>query len=114
MTDEKIVKALKTLDDALALIKRQQAEIKELQEILGGTSKVQSQTCAVVRAEAVREFAEKLKSKFASIEYQANTIRKTVRVDELKAQMDWILHEIVPQAIGDLVIEMTEKEGGKG
>lgn len=101
------------IDDTLALIKRQQAEIKELQEILGGTSKVQSQTCAVVRAEAVREFAEKLKSKFASIEYQANTIRKTVRVDELKAQMDWILHEIVPQAIGDLVIEMTEKEGGK-
>ena len=90
----------------LVLIKRQQAEIEEQDKAILNALKRMGE----VRAEAAREFAERLKSKFASMEYQANTIRKTVRVDELKAQMDWILHEIVPQAIDELVKEMTEKE----
>lgn len=124
MTDEQIVKALKICGnnencckcpyyrspseiridcndrltlDALDLIKRQQAEIKELQEILGGTSKVQSQTCAVVRAETVREFAERLKEIYCTFE-----------------SFDLIYVDEIIETIEKLVREMTEKEGGKG
>lgn len=37
----------------------QKAEIERLEEILGGTSKVLTETCAVVRAEAIKEFLSK-------------------------------------------------------
>ena len=40
----------------------QKAEIERLEEILGGTSKVLAETCAGVKAEAVKEFAEKVKT----------------------------------------------------
>ena len=45
--------------NALDLINRQKAEIERLEEILGGTSKVLTETCAVVRAEAIKEFLSK-------------------------------------------------------
>ena len=42
---------------------RQKAEIERLEEILGGTSKVLTATCAGVRAEAIKEFAKRLKER---------------------------------------------------
>lgn len=90
--------------ETLDLIKRQQAEIKELQEILGGTSKVQSQTCAVVRAETVREFAKRL------TEHSSFCVAKSggKEMHETKA------YTIRAKIIDKLVREMTEKEGGMG
>lgn len=124
MTDEQIVKALECCKDndgcnkcpygnifskkcinliqknALDLIKRQQAEIKELQEILGGTSKVQSQTCAVVRAETVREFAKRL------TEHSSFCVAKSggKEMHETKA------YTIRAKIIDELVREMTEEK----
>ena len=53
----------------------------------------------------VQKFAEELIERFNDLEYNANTPRKTVKVDELREQMDWMLHEVVPNTIR----EFTEK-----
>ncbi|MEE1352141.1 MAG: hypothetical protein UHM23_08870 [Clostridia bacterium] len=100
--------------DVLALIKRQQAEIESLEadyenvykqasaDILasiadGGTS---CEWCIDKhRAEAVREFAEKLKK----WKYQSS--------DWSHGEHPFVVEET---DIDELVIEMTEKEGGKG
>ena len=47
--------------NAVSIINRQKAEIERLKKILGGTSKVLSETCAGVRVEAIKEFAARLK-----------------------------------------------------
>lgn len=49
------------LGDARAELQKAEAEIERLKKILGGTSKVLSETCAGVRVEAIKEFAERLK-----------------------------------------------------
>lgn len=47
----------------------------------------------------IEKFSEELIKRFNDLEYQANTPRKTVKVDELRAQMDWILHEVAVNTI---------------
>ena len=59
------------------------------------------------KAEGIKEFAERLKEKFCDIKYQANTDRKTVRVSELRDQMDWLLHTVSIEVINDAAKEMT-------
>ena len=56
-------------------------------------------------SEAINAFSEELIKRFNDLEYQANTTRKTIKVDELREQMDWILHEVVI----DTIKEFTEK-----
>ena len=53
----------------------------------------------------IENFSEELIKRFNDLEYRANTPRKTIRVDELKSQMDWILHEVAINTIK----EFTEK-----
>ena len=57
----------------------------------------------------IKEFVKKLKDHFNNLEYNANTKRKTVSVDELKEQMDWILHTVAIQSIEDIEREMLEE-----
>lgn len=57
----------------------------------------------------IKEFVEKLKNHFNNLEYNANTKRKTVSVDELREQMDWILHTVAIQSIEDIEKEMLEE-----
>ena len=60
------------------------------------------------RTEAIKEFAERLKSRLANLSVQTKTHgRKTTPnyVDEIANQ---ILHDVVPQEIDNLVKEMTE------
>ena len=111
MTDEQIIKALEHCvnerscigciaytprgcqgidEGTLDIIKRQKAEIAELQEILGGTAKVQSLTCARVRIEAIKEFAERLKE-MPSV---------------MNCEYEWLHTDI-----DNLVKEMTEQKG---
>ena len=52
------------------------------------------------------ECFEKIEKRFASLEYRANTSRKTVSVEELIAQVNWILYEVVPKTISELKQEM--------
>ncbi len=80
--------------EALDLINRQKAEVEnEIKEI---------------KSEAIKEFAEQLKSRLAKLSVQTKTHgRKTTPtyVDDIANQ---ILHDVVPQEIGNLAKEMTE------
>lgn len=75
MTDEQIVKALKTLDDVLALIKWQQAEIEKLNKVkvfnftVSGTKEIMPILFChekELKNEAVKEFAERILNLFPS------------------------------------------------
>jgi hypothetical protein len=57
---------------------------------------------AHLEAEVAREIFEEIEKEISNLEYRANTPRKTVRVEELKAQVDWVLHEVVPKTIAEL------------
>ena len=62
------------------------------------------------KSEAIKEFAERLKTRLANLSVQTKTHgRKTTPnyVDDIANQ---ILHDVVPQEIDNLVKEMTEGE----
>ena len=130
MTDEQIIKVL------VDLINRQKAELNALYEIINKQNeeisklnrKVASRenleesflkttkqfdkrlekTAKSEHREAIKEFAERLKSRLANLSVQTKTHgRKTTPnyVDDIANQ---ILHDIVPQEIDNLVREMTE------
>ncbi len=58
------------------------------------------------------EIFEELEKYIANLEYRANTPRKTVNVEELKAQVNWILHEVVPATIA--VLKKKYESEGEG
>lgn len=60
------------------------------------------------KTEQLKQFAERLKEKFNDTEYRAKTKRKTISVEELKAQMDWILHEVVIKNIDETLKEQQQ------
>ena len=64
------------------------------------------------KVEIAREIFEEIESKIATLEYKAKTPRKTVKVEELKAQVNWVLHEVVPNTIAELQ-KKYESEGDK-
>ena len=59
------------------------------------------------RKETAREICEKIKSRFNASEYRTNTKRKTIKVEELCEQMDWVLHKV-----GINIIDEIAKEYG--
>lgn len=61
-----------------------------------------------IREQAVREFAEKLKESFNKLEYVANTHRKTLDLDVVKNQIDWVLHEVTTKEIDKLAKEFVK------
>lgn len=65
-------------------------------------------TYEVVMPDKLKQFAEMLKEKFNDTEYRAMTKRKTISVEELKAQMDWILHEVVIKNIYETLKEFIK------
>lgn len=58
-------------------------------------------------AEACKEFTERLKEHFKALEYNAKTDRKTVKVEELKEQMDWAFHTVTIETIDNLLKEIV-------
>lgn len=56
----------------------------------------------------IENFSEELIKHFNDLEYRANTPRKTIRVDELQAQMDWILHKVAVDTIKEFTEEFVE------
>ena len=130
MTDEQIIKALdmcsnwendktceecpanvfdfscanKTSKFALSLINRQKAETERYK----GVIKILENDVANAKYEAIKEFAERLKSRLANLSVQTKTHgRKTTPnyVDDIANQ---ILYDVVPEEIDKLVKEMTE------
>ena len=60
------------------------------------------------RAEAIKAFAERLKSKVNDLEFRTKAHRKTVPVKFCDDNANWVMHECVPKEIDKLVKEMTE------
>lgn len=60
------------------------------------------------RSEVARGIFEEIKSHIASMEYNANTPRKTVKVEKLKEQVDWVLHTVIPQTLDEIEKKYTE------
>lgn len=98
------------LDSAVDLINRQKAEIEQWKEEANKYQNWWASSCEESKSEIIKDFAERLKEHFINNEYNAKTERKTVRIDELKEQIDWILHEVSIKIIDNLVKEMTERE----
>ena len=59
-----------------------------------------------VKSEAIKEFAERLKEKLNNLEYHENTDRKTVTKAKLYHVVNWVMREVVPEEIDNLVKEM--------
>ena len=87
-----------------------QAEIKMLkadkEALINGQETLQKNLPKVIRAEAIKEFAERSKEKFSELEYRTKTKRKTVSVNYLDSEMNWVLHDVSNQVIDNLVKEM--------
>lgn len=62
-------------------------------------------------SEVAEEIFAEIERRISSLEYRANTPRKTVKVDELRAQMDWMLKEVIPQTIAEVKKKYTEVQG---
>ena len=60
-------------------------------------------------AKAVEDIFEEIEKAIAGMTYSARTQRKTVKVEELKEQVDWVLHEVVPNRIAELKKKYTGK-----
>lgn len=117
-------KRFNVLDNALALIKELTEEIKDLEADYdrvyeqaeadihanmadGGTS---CHWCMdKTKADTIKMVQRVLKESFEVLEYDANINRKTVKVEELYDQVNWVLHEVVPNRIDDVVRELLEE-----
>lgn len=62
------------------------------------------------RAKAIKDFAERLNAHFSDMENQLPDNRKMVRIGEVKALMDWILHDITRQVIDAVLAEMIGEQ----
>lgn len=82
-----------------ALINRQRAEIDQFANI----GKMYSE----IKTEAIREFAEKLKKAFASLERRPEIHRKTIEVERFTNIVNWVLHEVTTKEIDKVVKEMV-------
>ena len=97
---------------SLDLINRQKAEIERVKKrntlLLKKKCKDINTARKIIKSEAIKEFAERLKSRLANLSVRTKTHgRKTTPnyVDDITNQ---ILHDVVPQEIDNLVKEMTE------
>ena len=61
------------------------------------------------RSEVAREIFGEIEANINALEYNARTPRKTVSVDELKAQMDWVLREVIPGTLAKIKQKYTEE-----
>lgn len=101
-----------TANAALELINRQKSEIERLrakietrtQEKLS-LGRIYTQKLKTVKYEAYKEFTEKLKEEFLNLQYNANTDRKNIKIEELKEQMDWLLHTVAIETVENLLKE---------
>lgn len=63
-----------------------------------------------IKAEAYKEFAEKAKENFQNLEYSADTDRKTVKVEEMKEQINWVLHSVAAETLDNILEELVGKK----
>lgn len=63
-------------------------------------------------SDIINEFSEELIKRFNDLEYNANTSRKTVKIDELRDQVDWVLHEVSINTIREFTEKYVEAMDG--
>lgn len=108
------------INEIFNLINRQRAEIdnlnKQMEWLTGYNGNLMSANTALseeillAKTKAYKEFAERLKEEFLNLQYNAKTNRKTVKIEELKKQMDWLLHTVAIETLDNLLKEMVGEE----
>ena len=101
-----IINANMNADHALAEIERLTAERDVMHQDVIAAEEYAWQ-CKTAKAEAYKEFAERLKERFDALEWKADTTRKTLPIDFVKEQMEWILKEVSVETIDNLLKEMV-------
>ena len=95
-------------DLVLDLINRQKAKIEKLKGSTIVSNIMESQRIKrEAKAEAYKEFAEKAKENFQNLEYSADTDRKTVKVEEMKEQINWVLHSVAAETLDNILEELV-------
>ena len=95
---------------AFDIINRQNTEIDRLNKLVYEKHKENNKLndyLQYAKADTVKEFAERAKEHFLKLEYKANTKRKTVKVEELEEQMEWVLHTVAIKTLDNLLKEMA-------
>lgn len=134
MSDEEIIKRLERCvkrgnrnydtDIVLDLINRPKSEIERVKECpkcvyeyVGEITEYCVQgpcpnfkTVEQIKTEAYKEFAGKAKEEMLNLQYNAKTDRKTVKIEELSNQMNWLLHTVAIETVENLLKEMVGEE----
>ena len=94
------------------MIDYQKAEIERLKNqntlLLKKKCKDINTARKIIKSEAIKDFAKRLKSKLNDLEFRTKTHRKTVPTKFCDDNANWVMHECVPEEIDKLVKEMTE------
>lgn len=91
----------------------QQAEIERLtinMNAFGLGMKREKEKADIIRAEAIKEFAEKVSEQFKVLEYMPKTQRKTLPVVVVKQQVDGILQNGCPHIVNKVLKEMVGEQ----
>ena len=91
-----------------AKIDQQKDRIAELENQMCRNEDLHTATEKLNDIIILKNFTERVKDKFNDTEYRAKTKRKNISVEELKAQMDWILHEVVVKNIDETLKEFLD------
>ena len=96
-------------DCMMPVVQKLAAKITDLDEIADGYRRMfeenyESRNDTMVST--IKEMADTLKERINNLEYNADIKRNTVRVEELYEQVNWVLHEVVPQTIDETVNKM--------
>lgn len=108
-------------DSVLDFINRQKAEIEEskteIERMENQNTLLLKKKCKdintarkIIKSEAIKDFAKRLKSKLNDLEFRTKTHRKTVPTKFCDNNANWVMHECVSEEIDKLVKEMTEVE----
>ena len=64
-------------------------------------------TVEEIKAEAIKEFAERLKEAFSDLEFEYDPKLRIVKVEEVKSLVDWALHKISIETIQDAAKDIS-------
>ena len=107
------------LRKAFDLINRQQAEIEKqrimLEAIEDAVNPLPFETdydksIKQAKSEAIKDVVDKVRMHIEALEYKANTPPKTVPVQTLYDQVNWILKEVIPQTIDGVLKELEGED----
>ena len=102
VTDEQIIKALECrcnlIKDALDLINRQQAEIERLK---GWENLLKAEKHSLIKTEAIKEFAERLKSLVNQHHYMLANIHNSRDFGMFTVGFEQAIDNIVKEMVGD-------------